>query len=225
MPYYVRPMHQEDVTQVTEIDREAFPTQWPAPNYQHELRNRLAHYIVACDEEKIVDKPEMKASSGKGPARLVPRLKRLFGRNRPLSNELPLPIRHYVTGFAGFWVMADEAHITSIAVREEYRRLGVGELLLISVIDLAGELKARIVTLEVRASNTVAQSLYTKYGFTQVGMRRDYYIDRGYPIDNREDGILMSIQDINSAEFQAHLEQLKQALSRRWGTPLFDVVR
>ena len=40
--YYVRPMHKEDVTQVTEIDREAFPTQWPPPNYAHELQSRMS---------------------------------------------------------------------------------------------------------------------------------------------------------------------------------------
>ncbi len=55
-PYYVRLKCKDDIDQVTEIDREAFPTQWPAPNYQHELRNQLAHYIVACDEEKTVDR-------------------------------------------------------------------------------------------------------------------------------------------------------------------------
>ena len=48
-------MRPEDIAQATEIDREAFPTQWPSANYQHELQNRLAHYIVACDEEKTVD--------------------------------------------------------------------------------------------------------------------------------------------------------------------------
>ena len=47
MPYYVRPMCKEDIAQVTEIDQEAFPTTWAPPNYQRELRNRLAHYIVA----------------------------------------------------------------------------------------------------------------------------------------------------------------------------------
>ena len=47
---YVRLMRKEDIPQVTEIDREAFPTLWPPANYQRELDNQLAHYIVACDE-------------------------------------------------------------------------------------------------------------------------------------------------------------------------------
>jgi len=213
-------MHQEDVAQITEIDREVFPTQWPPTNYQHELRNRLAHYIVACDDDKIADQLEVKVPSEKDLAWLAARLRRLFSRQRSSSNKLPPPVGHYIIGFTGFWVMAEEAHIINIAVREAYQRQGIGELLLISLIDLAIELKARIITLEVRVSNTTAQNLYTKYGFTQVGMRRGYYVDRGYNIDSREDGLLMSTQDITSAAFQAHLQQLKQALSEKWGSPL-----
>ena len=107
--------------------------------------------------------------------------------------------------------MAGEAHITNIAVREQYRRQGIGELLLISLIDLAIELDAHLVTLEVRASNTTAQSLYSKYGFIQVGLRRGYYTD------NREDGVLMSLENITSAPIQANLQQLKQAHAQTWG--------
>jgi len=217
-------MRKEDIAQVSEIDREAFPTQWP-PNYQNELRNRLAHYIVACDEEKIIDEPVAESPSKKGLNSLKSRLKRLLLNNRFNNNESPPPIRHYIAGFAGFWIMADEAHVTSIAVRETCRQQGIGELLLISVIDLAAELKARIVTLEVRASNNTAQSLYNKYGFTHVGKRRGYYVDRGYPVDQREDAVLMSTKDIALADFQSHLQQLKQAHSRKSGIALFQICR
>jgi ribosomal protein S18 acetylase RimI-like enzyme len=66
-------------------------------------------------------------------------------------------------------------------------------------------------TLEVRASNTTAQSLYAKHGFIEVGLRRGYYTD------NREDGVLMTIEDITSAPVQANLQRLRQAHARRWG--------
>ena len=52
MSCHIRLMRKEDIAQVTEIDREAFPTMWPPANYLNELQNRLAHYIIACDEEK-----------------------------------------------------------------------------------------------------------------------------------------------------------------------------
>ena len=212
-------MRNEDIAQVAEIDREAFSTQWPPPNYKQELRNHLAHYIVVCDDEKIVEQPEAETPSGKSLTGLVSRLKRLLSRQRLSGNELSPPTGHYIVGFAGIWVMADEAHITSIAVRETYRRQGLGELLLIPVIALARKLKARIVTLEVRASNTSAQHLYDKYGFTHAGVRRGYYID------NREDGLVMSTEDITSAAFQAQLEQLKQAHSRKWGITFNQITR
>ncbi len=171
MPYYVRLMRKEDIPQVARIDREAFSSQWPPPDYRHELRNRIAHYIVICNEDKKAEQPEMKAPPEKESTGLAARFRRLLSR-RFFSNEPPPPSREYITGFTGFWVVAEEAHITTIAVRETYRRQGLGELLLISLIDLATEMKANIVTLEVRASNTIARRLYTKYGFTQVGKRR-----------------------------------------------------
>lgn len=219
LPCYVRLMRREDITQVSEIDREAFPTLWPPANYQHELQNRLAHYIVACEEGKTVDEPEVEAVSEKGFSGLVSRVRRLFNRNRFFDSELSASGRQYISGFAGLWFMGDEAHITNVAVRERHRHQGIGELLLISIIDLAMELKARIITLEVRASNIAAQSLYRKYGFSQVGLRRGYYSD------NREDGVLMSTEDISLASFQAYLNQQKEAHSKKWGITLYQVAR
>jgi ribosomal-protein-alanine N-acetyltransferase len=66
-------------------------------------------------------------------------------------------------------------------------------------------------TLEVRASNTTAQNLYRKYGFNHVGVRTGYYID------DKEDAIIMTTENISSAAFQAHLNQLKQAHTSKWG--------
>ncbi len=214
----LRMMRKEDVVQVTDIDREAFPTMWPPPNYERELNNRMSYYIVAYDEEKAVEPSVIKNPSGRNKSGLVSGLKRLFSHER-LSENVNSPSGHYITGFVGFWVMADEAHITTIAVREKYRRQGIGELLLISVIDRALELKVNIVTLEVRASNTGAQALYLKYGFNKAGVRKEYYTD------NREDGIIMSTNDINTASFQARLLQLRQAHSRKWIISNYQVAR
>jgi len=216
---YVRLMHREDVAQVTEIDREAFPTLWPPANYKRELENRLAHYIVACDVGERVEESEVEASLEKEALGLRSRVRRLFNYNRFFRYEPSKPGKQYIPGFAGFWIMAEEAHITSIAVRESRRRQGIGELLLISVINLATELNTRIITLEVRASNTIAQSLYHKYGFTQTGLRHHYYIE------DREDAVIMSTENITSAPFQAHLQRLKQAHSRKWGIGLYQIAR
>ncbi len=219
MPCYMRLMRREDIAQVSDIDREAFPTLWPPANYHRELQNRLAHYIVACDEEKTVDEPEVKPPPEKSFSRLISQVRQLFNHDRFFANEPPPSGKEYIAGFVGFWIMVGEAHITNIAVRVPYRRQGIGELLLISAIDKATELNAHIITLEVRASNTPAQSLYQKCGFTQVGLRRGYYSD------NKEDGIIMSTENIISAQFQAYLNQLKQAHAKRWGIALYQVAR
>lgn len=210
LAYYLRLMSEEDIPQVNQIDHEAFPTMWPPPNYRRELANRIARYIVACDDEKTVEETAV-TTPHQGSSGLLYRLRRLFGHDHSSGNEVTTSERQYIFGFAGFWFVAGEAHIINIAVREQYRRQGIGELLLISMIDLAIELGAQLVTLEVRASNTTAQSLYSKYGFTQVGVRRGYYTD------NREDGVLMTLENITSAPVKAKFQQLKQAHSRKWG--------
>jgi ribosomal-protein-alanine N-acetyltransferase len=216
---YVRLMHQGDITQAAEIDREAFPTQWPPSNYRHELKNPLAHYIVAYDDEKILDETKVEVASEKSHPRLVSKVRQLFNRNRSFSNETLPSTKEYIVGLTGFWIMAGEAHVTTIAVRLSYHRRGIGEQLFISLIELAKELNARTLTLEVRVSNVAAQGLYSKYGLTQVGLRRGYYSD------NREDAMLMSTEDITSASFQAHFQQLKQAHSKRWETAHYQVAR
>jgi ribosomal-protein-alanine N-acetyltransferase len=121
----------------------------------------------------------------------------------------PEGTRQYIVGFSGIWLLVDEAHITNIAVRPQYQGRGLGELLLIATIDLARGLKASSMTLEVRASNLVAQNLYSKYGFIQMGIRRGYYLD------NHEDAVIMSTESIAAPSFQAQLEQLREALAKK----------
>ncbi|MEE9583761.1 MAG: ribosomal protein S18-alanine N-acetyltransferase [Dehalococcoidales bacterium] len=186
MPYYVSLMHQQDIARVAEIDREAFPTMVLPADYQRELHSPLAHYVVAYDGE------------------------RELAGGRLSGDKTAVPERDIV-GFAGFWVMAGEAQIVNIAVRQSCRRRGIGELLLIALIDLAMEIDAHLLTLEVRASNTAAQSLYHKYGFALKGLRRGYYSD------DKEDAVIMIAENIASAPFQRRLNQLKQVHSRRWG--------
>ena len=113
-----------------------------------------------------------------------------------------------ILGYAGLWLLVDEAHITTIAVRPGHRRQGLGELLLLYLFDLAAEFDIRTLTLEVRAGNRAAQDLYYKYGFHQEGLRRHYYTDTG------EDALFMRSGHIAAPETQALLQQRWQAL---WG--------
>jgi ribosomal-protein-alanine N-acetyltransferase len=90
-----------------------------------------------------------------------------------------------VVGYAGMWLIVGEAHVTNVAVHPDFRKKGIGELLMRSLMTLAKESGAKMMTLEVRKSNYIAQNLYTKLGFEPIGIRRGYYTD------NREDAVIM----------------------------------
>lgn len=208
--YYLRKMRDGDIPQVLEIDLEAFPTQWPHPtlnSFRHEMRNRLAHYIVVYrnnTERRYIPPPGSTAWS-----RAISRIRYLFNHDRffgPASNL----DRYKLVGMAGIWMMVDEAHIVTIGVRKAERNHGLGEWMLIYIIDMAIQLGAKIVTLEVRVSNTVAQQLYAKYGFTIVGTRRKYYSDNG------EDAYIMSTEALMSDEYQARFQRMKYEHRQRW---------
>ena len=114
-----------------------------------------------------------------------------------------------MVAYCGFWMAADEAHISTIAVDPRYRRQGIGQLLLMTAIEQAVELRASIVSLEVRVSNLTAQELYHKYGFRAVGLRARYYSD------NREDAVIMTAPHIASAPYQRMLRNLREELVQR----------
>ena len=88
-------------------------------------------------------------------------------------------------GYMGMWILADEGHITNVAVAKDFRRQGIAAALVADFIRLAQEYRLIFVTLEVRESNASAISLYEKMGFVPVGRRKRYY-------DNTEDAILMT---------------------------------
>ena len=84
-----------------------------------------------------------------------------------------------IVGFAGAWIVLDEAHITNIAVARARRGQGVGKALTRGLLQYAANLGVVYATLEVRRSNGVAQGLYKGLGFVYVGLRKRYYEDNG----------------------------------------------
>ena len=114
-----------------------------------------------------------------------------------------------VVGFAGLWVMVDEAHVTTFAVEPRWRRRGVGERLLLALIDIAEARRAREATLEVRLSNVPARRLYEKFGFRPVGIRPRYYSDNG------EDALIMTTDPLDSPALRARLASIREALDAR----------
>lgn len=82
-------------------------------------------------------------------------------------------------GYAGFWNVSGEGGITNVAVLPQYRKQGIGSMLIKTMIKTARELDIYLLTLEVRKSNIAAQGLYNKYGFDIIGERKRYYSDNG----------------------------------------------
>jgi len=92
-----------------------------------------------------------------------------------------------VVGAVVVWMIMDEAHIATLAVHPDYRRHGISQQLLVTVLRQAIERGAALATLEVRANNQAAQSLYKKFKFEIVGRRPRYYQD------NFEDALIMTV--------------------------------
>ncbi len=112
-------------------------------------------------------------------------------------------------GMGCFWSILDEAHITILAVHPQYHRQGMGAALLYSLIKTACDRKMERATLEVRASNLGAISLYQKFGFKTAGRRRRYYQD------NDEDALILWLPDLQHSKFQATLDQWHSIISDR----------
>lgn len=212
MEYSVRPMCTEDIPQVAEIERKSFPTSWPSTPFKRELSNRLARYLVVYTplfsdprDDALIERPTAMPSSLSG--RILTGLRQLFGSAPGQSH----PATDLIVGYVGIWFMTDEAHITSIAVNEEYRRMGLGELLMLVAVELSMARKARLMTLEARVSNIGAQALYEKYGYRKVGIRKGYYMD------NKEDAVIMSTDPIMSPEYQVLYSSLLDAFRERRG--------
>jgi len=127
-----------------------------------------------------------------------------------LRTTLPIdPAESDLVGMAGFWLLADEAHISTIAVYPTWRRRGLGEWLLINIIEEAQTLGAVVATLEVRPSNQAALALYQKYNFAQVGRRPRYYND------NNEDALIFTSPPLSAPDYQTMLARHKNRCQQR----------
>ena len=123
-----------------------------------------------------------------------------------LRTTLPNPQPGDLIGMTGFWLIADEAHISTLAVHPAWRRYGLGEWLLLHLLEQAQALGAIVATLEVRPSNQAALRLYQKYDFQEQGRRVHYYSDNG------EDALIFTTPLLTTLDYQTMLAQRRAAL-------------
>ena len=197
MPFRVERMRIEDVPEVVAVDRRCFTTPWPASAYRREVTHPEKNLYVVL--RRIGEGPMTQPDTRGG----------FLSNILPFLKEDARPNEDPVIGYAGLWIISDEAHITTIGVLPEFRGRKLGEVLLIHLIDHAMAHGAHWVTLEARVSNKVAQALYKKYTFKEAGYRRRYYSDDG------EDAVVMWSDRIDTPEFALHFEELKVVVHRQ----------
>jgi ribosomal-protein-alanine N-acetyltransferase len=116
-----------------------------------------------------------------------------------------------VVGYAGMMFMGTEAHITNIAVDPDFHGYKVGSRLLVAIINEALGRGVEAISLEVRVSNRIAQSMYEKFGFEAKGVRKGYYIE------TNEDALVMVVKDAAAGEFRQRLHSIQGELDRLGG--------
>jgi [ribosomal protein S18]-alanine N-acetyltransferase len=112
-------------------------------------------------------------------------------------------------GYCGYWMIMDEAHVTTIAIHPNYRGRSLGELQLLHILNRCASHSIHWVSLEVRASNFSAQNLYYKYGFKVEGVRPRYYQDNG------EDALIMTTPKMNTETHRKLLRDNREKYLQR----------
>lgn len=187
MMFCIRPYRSQDISQVIAVNRRCFSSPWSAWAIQYDVeQNPYSRWIVL--EERA--QPE----HNKG--------------FEPLLRWFKSPPKGHIIGFCAFWIMEGEAHITSLGVDPNYRGMGWGEVLLVSMLRRAIEMGARFSSLEVRVSNHRAINLYRKYAYHIVGQKPAYYHD------NNEDAHLMATHVFDSTYYRMIEHRLVKLGSR-----------
>ncbi len=119
-------------------------------------------------------------------------------------------VRSPVLGYGGLWLLVDEAHISTIAVHPQWRGKGLGELVMLSLLDQGNRRGMQRATLEVRVSNETAQGLYRKLGFEGAGRQKRYYSD------NNEDAFIMVTPPFDTPGFKENLRRCRTELYARF---------
>jgi ribosomal-protein-alanine N-acetyltransferase len=176
-------MRPSDLEQVVGIERASFSSPWSLRAFRYEVQENEHSTMVVV--------------------RPTPRVRGWLARWL-LSLNLVQP--GPVLGYGGFWLLVDEAHIATIAVHPQWRRQGLGELLLLAMLDEGALQDACRATLEVRVSNVTAQRLYAKYGFSVIALQQRYYAD------NNEDAFIMATPAFDAPEFAETLARCRAHL-------------
>jgi len=175
--------------EVLELDHLCFGGLWTLEAYQRELNSPNSVLLGLS--------PSL--ASPTHPSPLAP----LF--EKPLARLRPSPL----LAMGCLWAILDEAHITILAVHPHYQRQGLGQAVLLALLQVAADRGLERATLEVRASNQPALSLYQKFGFKIAGRRRRYYKD------TNEDALILWRGNLQHPDFYNTLPTWQKSVSDR----------
>lgn len=169
-------------------------------NIYEECADRLESYISRLLDVLTAEIRPMEVSDIDGIAEIEKECFSAPWSRNGISDELDNEKAHFlaavcdnrVLGYIGVHEVCGEAYIDNIAVRSEYRQLGLGEKLLIAAQEGAFSRKCEFISLEVRKSNSAALSLYEKLGYEKVGERKNFYTDP------QEDAVIMTLKECDS---------------------------
>ena len=187
LPFHIRRLEAKDIPTVISIDRLVFRDPWPESAYVQELYfNPNAHYFIL---------------------HLIPALLRQSSSTHSWAQQRAA-LASQIVGFVGMRVEMERGHVSTLALRPEWRGWGLGEVLLHTALEQAIRNGAHTVALEVRVSNTVAQNLYAKYDFVVISQLRGYYADG-------EDAYYMRT-NVEGHAYYTYLQQRRALLEYRF---------
>lgn len=113
-----------------------------------------------------------------------------------------------LVGYTGFYLVADEGHITNMAVDPAYQRRSIATRMMLRLIEVARNHGIHRLTLEVRESNLPALKMYEKFGFEAHGVRKKYYSD------TNEDALILSVEDVLATDYEAKIQLIRDSATK-----------
>ncbi len=180
----------EHLPDAVEIDRLCFGGLWAIEGYRRELDSPNSDLLGLWTWETEDSESAQNLAGTHHPPPL---------ENRAGTGAPPLQVPPMLIGIGCLWAILEEAHIIMLAIHPQFQRQGLGQALLWALLKSACDRQLERSTLEVRASNLAAVSLYKKFGFKEAGRRKRYYEDTG------EDALVMWRSGLEKPEFQRYL--------------------
>jgi ribosomal-protein-alanine N-acetyltransferase len=197
----VAPMTPDDLDEIMPLERRCFADPWTRRMYLSDLTtNEAATYLVVRRGDA--------GTWGRGDAAT-----RRYGEGQAVEDNFAVSPIHRVPvspvlAYGGLWLLLDEAHIATVASHPDWRGCGLGQRLMLALLDAAMARGAATSTLEVRAGNLPARRLYEKLGYEVAGVRKRYYRDG-------EDGLIMTTPPLAEPVMQARLSAARQDVLHR----------